>query len=30
MHERIRVPTDGSDSAETAVEHALDLAERSD
>jgi nucleotide-binding universal stress UspA family protein len=28
MYERILVPTDGSDTAETAVEHALDLAEQ--
>lgn len=30
MYERILVPTDGSDVAELAVEHALDLAERYD
>ncbi|QCS43108.1 universal stress protein [Natrinema versiforme] len=28
MYERILVPTDGSDTAEMAVEHALDLAEQ--
>ncbi|PSQ00979.1 universal stress protein [Halobacteriales archaeon QS_5_70_17] len=28
MYERILVPTDGSDVAEAAVDHALDLAER--
>lgn len=28
MYERILVPTDGSDTAEQAVEHALDLAEK--
>lgn len=28
MYERILVPTDGSDTAEQAVDHALDLAER--
>ena len=28
MYDRILVPTDGSDTAETAVDHALDLAER--
>lgn len=28
MYERILVPTDGSDVAETAVDHAVDLAER--
>ena len=30
MYERILVPTDGSDVAEAAVDHALDLAERYD
>ncbi|WP_254839135.1 universal stress protein [Natronomonas marina] len=30
MYEKILVPTDGSDVAETAVEHALDLAEKYD
>lgn len=30
MYERILIPTDGSDVAEVAVEHALDLAERYD
>ncbi|WP_123621036.1 universal stress protein [Halorubrum sp. CSM-61] len=30
MYERILVPTDGSDVAESAVEHALDLAEKYD
>ena len=28
MYERVLVPTDGSDAAEGAVEHALDLAEK--
>ncbi|ADB59867.1 UspA domain protein [Haloterrigena turkmenica DSM 5511] len=28
MYERILIPTDGSETAETAVEHALDLAEK--
>ncbi|WP_049890552.1 universal stress protein [Natrinema versiforme] len=28
MYDRILVPTDGSDTAEKAVEHALDLAEQ--
>ncbi|WP_049923791.1 universal stress protein [Halopiger djelfimassiliensis] len=28
MYERILVPTDGSDTAEVAVDHALDLAEK--
>lgn len=28
MYERILVPTDGSETAETAVEHALDIADR--
>lgn len=28
MYERILVPTDGSDAAEAAVDHAVDLAER--
>ncbi|WP_049952235.1 universal stress protein [Halostagnicola larsenii] len=28
MYDQILVPTDGSDTAEEAVEHALDLAER--
>ena len=28
MYDRILVPTDGSDTAETAVEHALDLADQ--
>ncbi|SEQ43706.1 universal stress protein [Natrinema salaciae] len=28
MYERILIPTDGSETAETAVEHALDLAEQ--
>lgn len=28
MYERILIPTDGSKVAETAVEHALDIAER--
>ena len=28
MYERILVPTDGSDTAEVAIEHALDLAEK--
>jgi nucleotide-binding universal stress UspA family protein len=30
MYEYILIPTDGSDVAESAVEHALDLAERYD
>ncbi|MFO8116346.1 MAG: universal stress protein [Halorubrum sp.] len=30
MYERILIPTDGSDVAESAVEHALDLAEKYD
>ena len=30
MYEHILIPTDGSDVAELAVEHALDLAERYD
>ncbi|RAW45863.1 universal stress protein [Halorubrum sp. 48-1-W] len=30
MYERILVPTDGSDVAEAAVDHALDLAEKYD
>jgi nucleotide-binding universal stress UspA family protein len=30
MYEHILIPTDGSDVAESAVEHALDLAERYD
>ena len=30
MYDRILVPTDGSDVAEAAVDHALDLAERYD
>jgi nucleotide-binding universal stress UspA family protein len=30
MYERILVPTDGSDVAESAVDHALDLAEQYD
>jgi len=30
MYERILVPTDGSDVAESAVDHALDLAEKYD
>ncbi|NUB91217.1 universal stress protein [Haloterrigena sp. SYSU A121-1] len=30
MYERILVPTDGSETAEVAVEHALELAERYD
>ena len=30
MYERILIPTDGSDVAEAAVEHALDLAEQYD
>jgi nucleotide-binding universal stress UspA family protein len=28
MYEKILVPTDGSDTAENAVEHALDIAEK--
>lgn len=28
MYERILVPTDGSDTAEVAVDHALDIAEK--
>ena len=28
MYERILVPTDGSDTAEAAVDHAVDLAEQ--
>ncbi|WP_049982159.1 universal stress protein [Halorubrum sp. BV1] len=30
MYERILIPTDGSDVAEAAVDHALDLAEKYD
>lgn len=30
MYEHILVPTDGSDVAEAAVDHALDLAEKYD
>ena len=30
MYERVLVPTDGSDAAEGAVDHALDLAEKYD
>ena len=30
MYEQILVPTDGSDVAETAIDHAVDLAERYD
>ncbi|MUW15943.1 universal stress protein [Halorubrum sp. CBA1125] len=30
MYERILIPTDGSDVAESAVDHALDLAEKYD
>jgi len=30
MYERVLVPTDGSDVAEAAVDHALDLAEKYD
>jgi len=30
MHDRILVPTDGSDNAERAFDYALDLAEQSD
>jgi nucleotide-binding universal stress UspA family protein len=30
MYEKILVPTDGSDTAENAVEHALDLADKYD
>ncbi|QLD86065.1 universal stress protein [Natronomonas halophila] len=30
MYEKILVPTDGSDTAENAVEHALDIAEKYD
>ncbi len=30
MYERILVPTDGSEGAEKAIEHALDLAEKYD